>query len=138
MKRKVLHLLNPMLLPSEKLPNLLFITVLVFLQSILFIPLAGQNGISTFQSIPNHNEVSDKRDLNRQSSFSFLKVFFQLNNSFRNSDQHEIVWLQIQFKYSQKADQSLLFLRFSDHLKPSLSRLNILHSNLDDNFFLQA
>jgi len=138
MNRTAIHLLNPALVRCEKLPNLLFMTVLVFLQSILYVPLAGQNGISTFQSIPNHNEVSDKRALNRQSSFSFLKVFFQLNNAFRNSDQHEIVWLQIQFKYSQKADQSLLFLRFSDHLKPSLSRLNILHSNLDDNFFLQA
>src|SRR5664279_4294059 len=138
MKRKVLHLLNPMLLPSEKLLNLLFMTVLVFLQSILYVPLAVQNSISTFQSIPNHNEVSDKRNLNRQSSFSFLKAFFQLNSSFRNSDQHEIVWLQINFKYSKKAVQSLLFLRFSDHLKPSLSRLNILQSNLEDNFFLQA
>jgi len=138
MKTRLNALKNLMQKRDKSYLSFLLLSVFIFFQSLLFIPATGQNGISISQSAPNRTELSNKRNLNKQSTFSFLKIFFQLNNPFQYSDQHQLVWTLSQYIYSQKVDQSFSFLKYSDHLRPCISGQNIFHSNLDENFFLQA
>jgi len=132
MKRKVLYLLSPAALRCEKLPNLLFITILVFLQSLLYFPFTGQNGISSFQSNPDRTEVAAKKSHNKPVSVSFIKVFLQLNNSFQDISQHQMAWLQNQFLFSLEVKQSFHSIKF--HPAPLLLFLqyNVIHANQKD------
>ncbi len=133
MRSRLITRIDLMQKRDKSYSSFLFLSVFIFLQSILFIPVTGQNGISALQSNPDRTEVSVRRSHNKPVSLSFLKVFLQLNNSCQNSDQHEIVWLQNQLKYSKKVDQSLLFLRYPDHRLPAFFIQNIYHANQDKN-----
>jgi len=132
MRSTVNALINILQKRDKSSSSLLFLSVFIFLQSVLFIPATGQNGISAFQLNPDRTEATANKKTAKHSSYSFLRIYFSHDNSFPNSNQQQIIWIQNQIKYSQKVDQASLFLRFSHHLPAFIFPQNVFHSNQSD------
>jgi hypothetical protein len=136
METRTIPELTPDRTAGNNLPSLIFISAFIFLQSIIIIPVTGQNDISAFQSEKDYSEVAARRDHTKSVSYSFLKVFFQLSNSYTNSGQIQITWAQNQLIYSLKVTQTFRVLESSPSHLPIYLHYNVVHSNQDENSFI--
>src|SRR5450759_4317002 len=90
--------------------SLLFLSVFISLQSLLIIPVSGQNGISVCQADSVRTEAIAKLNIKHGISYSFIKLFFQLYKSISYADQRQESWVQCQLDYTCQVKQIILSL----------------------------
>ena len=116
----------------NKFSSLLFLSVFISLQSYLIIPVSGQNGISACQADSVRTEAIAKLNKKHGISYSFIKLFFQLNKSIAYSDNHKEEWIQQQLNYSLKVNETLFSLESLPAPLPLYLKFNISHLDQDE------
>jgi hypothetical protein len=117
---------------GNKFPSLLFLSAFIALQSLLILPSSGQNGISACQPESLRTETSAKFLKKKDRSYSFIKLFFQLNNSLLKTGNRREGWFQARLNYSLKINQALLLFELLPDPLPIYFRSNISHQNQDE------
>ena len=117
---------------GNKFPSLHFLSVFIVLQSLIIIPFSGQNGISVCQPVSVRTESLAKQPEKKDRSYSFIKLFFQLNKSLSKTGNRREEWFQTQLNYSLKINLTLLSLELLPAPKPIYFKSNISHQNLDE------
>jgi hypothetical protein len=116
----------------NRLPSIFLLSALISIQSLILFPSSGQNGISICQSEKVHTEVLAKQNTKRQISFSFIKLFLQLNNLNSETGQRLESWIQSRLNYSMLVEQRIRFLELHCTPRFPVIKSNTPHSNLDE------
>jgi hypothetical protein len=117
---------------GNKIHSKLFLAVFISLHSLLLNPAYGQNGISVCQSEKVRTESPTLQIEKRGISFSFIKLFFQLNKSISFTDKRPLAWVQSQLNFALRVNQLLRNLELQASPRPLYLKSNIPHSNPDE------
>lgn len=113
------------------LSQLLF-SALISLQSLFIFPASGQNGISVYQPESVRTESIANQAKKKKLSYSFIKLFFELNATPSQDKNRREEWRQNLLNYSLKIDQTLLSLVSLPAPPGIYLRCNICHQNTDE------